>query len=114
MYAHTNQQARAPTFRSLRGSDILLTQAFYEQFDQLSWFQFSLGRITTKWARAVQAYQPERSTRDVVYWAVQVIHYLWAFTRGIWKHPNNLVHDNTVEENSQLSTGTNRPSRISL
>jgi hypothetical protein len=36
-------RARAPTFGSLHGPDILLTQAYYEQFHQLSWYQFSLG-----------------------------------------------------------------------
>jgi len=35
-----------PTSGSLRGPDILLTEAYYEQFHQLSWFQLCLGRVS--------------------------------------------------------------------
>jgi hypothetical protein len=97
-----SQCIHAPTFGSLQGPDILLTQAFYEQFHQLSWMQFCLGHISQKWARATQAYQTDRPPNDIMYWVTQVIHQLWIFTRNMWKHRNEIVHGATAEEAANI------------
>ncbi len=48
-----SSQSWDPTYGSLAGPDILLTNAYYEQFHKLGWFQFCLGRITLKWSHTV-------------------------------------------------------------
>jgi hypothetical protein len=102
LFTPPSQRIRAPAFGSLQGPDILLTQAFYEQYHQLSWMQFCLGRISQKWARATQPYQPDRPPNNIMYWATQVIHQLCIFTRNMWKHRNEIVHGATAEEAANI------------
>ncbi len=96
-------RSRAPTFGSLHPPDILLTQAYYEQFYQLSWYQFSLGRISQKWTKALVAYDSVMTiTRDSDFWASSLISSLWKFTRNMWNYRNQLVHGASVEENVNI------------
>jgi hypothetical protein len=48
--------SRAPTYSSVNGPEVLLTAAYHEQFHELGWHQCSLGRISTIWVRAVEAF----------------------------------------------------------
>jgi hypothetical protein len=42
--------SRPPTYGSLRGPDIFLADAYCDQFHNITWYQFCLGRISIKWA----------------------------------------------------------------
>jgi hypothetical protein len=96
-------RSRAPTFGSLHGPDVLLTQTYYEQYYQLSWYQFCLGRISKNWAKTIQAYDTTASkTRDTEYWASFVVSALWKLTTNMWKHCNQIVHGATAEENATI------------
>jgi hypothetical protein len=61
---------------SLCPLDIILTSAFHEQYHQLSWFQFCLGRISKKWATAASGCMP---TLDALLWSSLLISILWGF-----------------------------------
>jgi hypothetical protein len=52
------RRSRPATFGSLRPVDILITQAYTEQFHSIGWYQFCLGRISNRWHKAVQASLP--------------------------------------------------------
>jgi hypothetical protein len=50
---------QALTAGSLRGSDAVLTSAFYEHTTDIGWYQMCLGRVSKKWASTVvQSPQP--------------------------------------------------------
>jgi hypothetical protein len=83
----------------MKGADILVTSAYYEQFHNLGWFQMCLGRISLQWHRAVAAYHVSTNPgHNADRWVVAFIHLLWQFTRQLWTHRNQIVHGATVEE----------------
>jgi hypothetical protein len=92
-------RVRAPTAGSLRGGDMLLTTAFMEQHHSIGWYQFALGRISSKWEVAVRYYNKQHAdptTANV--WAPQAILILWKYTKSLWLHRNKIVHGRNGEE----------------
>jgi hypothetical protein len=90
---------RALTSGSLRGSDVILTSAFYEQTTDIGWYQMCLGRVSKKWASAVvQSSQPSPPRDGGLNWSSLFIAALWQFSRALWKRRNEEVHGATVEE----------------
>ncbi len=99
----TSLQSRAPTVGSLCGSDIVLTSAYTEQCRSLSWFQLCLGRVSKKWAMAVNLYvKQDNRTFDQDYWSSMLITILWRFTKRMWTNRNQIVHGSTVEEQAEV------------
>jgi hypothetical protein len=101
------KSVRALTAGSLRGADAVLTTAFREQFTFIGWYHLCLGRISKKWALAVQHYVPPRAHTDgSLHWASIFIKALWKYSKAIWAFRNEIVHGATVEEqvNRQLDT----------
>jgi len=85
----THHQSKAPTAGSLRGPDILLTSAYYEQYHTLGRYQCCLGRITNNWQQAVAAYyKMDRKTLDAAHWSSLFIVALWRYTKTLWQHRN--------------------------
>jgi hypothetical protein len=100
-------RSKSPVYGSLHGPDIILTSAYYEHFHQLGWFQFFLGRSSTLWSKAVEAYLSDRHTPlDTAQWSSQLVTILWAFTRNLWQHQNKIVHGSTIEEAVCLQMAT--------
>jgi hypothetical protein len=100
-------RSKSPVYGSLHGPNIILTSAYYEQDHQLGWFQFCLGRISTLWSKAVEAYVPDKHTPlDTAQWSSQLITIVWAFTRNLWQHRNEIVHGSTIEETVRLQMAT--------
>jgi hypothetical protein len=103
----TMKSVRALTAGSLRGADAVLTTAFREQFTFIGWYHLCLGRISKKWALAVQHYVPPRAHTDgSLHWASIFIKALWKYSKALWAFRNEIVHGATVEEqvNRQLDT----------
>jgi ribonuclease HI len=66
----TSTNARALTAGSLQGADAVLTSAFREQFSSIGCYHLCLGRISKKWALAVQHYAPTKThSDDKLHWA---------------------------------------------
>jgi hypothetical protein len=83
---------------SVYGPDILLTSAYYDQFNTLTWYQLCLGQISLKWSRAVSSYHASLIPNfDGPSWASAFISILWNFTRQLWHHRNQIVHGLTVD-----------------
>lgn len=91
--------SHAPTYGSLFCPDMILTGAYFEQFNQLGLFQVCLGRISKLWSRAVSSYHASTSpVFDTDRWATSFISLLWKFTRKMWNYRNQIVHGATVDE----------------
>jgi hypothetical protein len=70
-----------------------------EQFSSIGWFQFTLGRVSKKWASALQLLH--RTWSDYVtptHTISLLINHLRQFLAAMWNHPNTIVHGATVEE----------------
>jgi hypothetical protein len=90
-------------YGSLYGPDIHLTSVYYEQFHQLSWIQFCLGRISLQWSETVVAYKSSTdSTFDGLNWASSLISLLWQLTKACWNYRNQVVHGVSVEESANI------------
>jgi len=98
---HTNplcRQVRAVTAGSLRGPDAVLTSAFHEQFREIGWYQFCLGRISMKWASAVHQYNRTLYPDTGLHWSSLLISALWKYSRTLWRFRNGIIHGATVAE----------------
>ena len=92
-------RVHAPTAGSLHGGDMLLTTAFMEQHHSIGWFQFALGRISSKWDVAVRYYKKQYNDPTTVnVWAPQAILLLWKYTKSLWVNRNHFVHGKDGEE----------------
>jgi hypothetical protein len=82
----------------------VLTSAYAEQFHSIGWYQFCLGHISKKWAKAVAAYHRQATGRalDQECWSSKLIMCLWKFIKGMWQQRNQVVHGDTVEEQAQI------------
>jgi hypothetical protein len=81
------------------GPDIVLTAAYYEQVNEIGWFHFCLGCLSTKWSTAVQMYSKAAGTMvDSTRWASLAIQVTWQYMKTLQKYRNELVHGSTVEE----------------
>ncbi len=98
-----HHRSRAPTFGSLYGPDVLIMEAYYEQFHVLGWYQLSLGRISLKWAVAVEAYQQaENNLATGGLWSSLLIAALWKHIKNLWKHRNEIVHSSTTDATATI------------
>lgn len=98
----TSSHARALTAGSLRGPDAVLTSAFHEQFCNLGWYHFCLGRVSKKWAAAViQFTLPDRHPYTPLHWTSLLISALWKYSKSLWAYRNTVVHGATIEEQAQ-------------
>jgi hypothetical protein len=99
-----SSRSQALTVGSLRGSDMLLTTAYTEQFHSIGWFQLCLGRISKKWSKAVHMYVKQDTGKDIdqAYWSSMLINIIWRFTKLMWKHRNQIVHGETVEDQAAV------------
>jgi len=91
-------RSRPGTFGSILPADVLLTQAYSDQYHTIGWYQFCLGRISKLWHRAVQAYLPRTQKHQPLPWGSNLVTALWQFTKSLWMHRNNMVHGSSAEE----------------
>jgi hypothetical protein len=96
-----SRRSRPATFGSLCPEDILITQAYYNQFHTIGWYQFCLGRISKSWHKAVQAILPPAQPHQRVEWGSNLVYALWQFTKRMWNHRNAIVHGADAEETTQ-------------
>jgi hypothetical protein len=82
-------------------ADIILTEAYYEQFHKIGWFHFLLSQLSLKLAKAVSAYQHNSDNGQPNYSSSQLIGLLWVFTKNMWLHRNQIVHGASIEEAAQ-------------
>jgi len=99
---HETSRSRPTTFGSLRPVDILITQAYSEQFHSIGWYQFCLGHISHRWHQAVQALLPCPQTYNKLQWRSNLVHALWQFTKSLWHHRNTVIHGTSAEASAQL------------
>jgi len=105
-WQYSRQRSRALTFGSVYGPDVLLTSAYHEQFHDIGWLNFSLGRISQIWEKAAGAYWSQESKLvDLPYWSSQLIAALWHCTKALWGFRNQSVHGFTSEEEAQIILG---------
>jgi hypothetical protein len=98
-----SSHVRAHTFGSLLPADIALTTAFYEQNHKLGWYQTCPGRITHRWSKAAEECSIHAGTPlELQYWSSSLIEGLWAFTMGLWKHRNQIVHGDKIEDQARV------------
>ncbi len=96
-----SSRSRAPTHGSVNGPEVLLAAAYHEQFNEIGWYQCSLGHISTTWARAVEAFtRRDQQTIHPAQWASAFITTVWIFTRNIWNHRNQILHGATAEDSA--------------
>ena len=89
---------RPLTAGSLKGTDMLLTTAFNEQFHSIGWGNLFHGRISKLWGKTVSQINKSPFSSYPTTWAAQTILYLWQYTRVIWEHRNQVVHGATDQE----------------
>jgi hypothetical protein len=94
-----NGRVHASMASSLNSGDILLTTAFIKRYHSIGWYQFTLGRFSSKWDAAVRCYgkqQDNPNTTNV--WATQAMLLMWQYTRSLWIHRNSVIHGKDSEE----------------
>jgi hypothetical protein len=89
---------RALTAGSHKGTDMLLTMAFNEQFHTIGWHNLFYGRLSILWGRAVSQLTTSTYSSLSTTWTAQSILYLWKYLRSIWMHRNQVVHGKTDQE----------------
>ncbi len=80
--------------------DILLTQAFTEQINELGWEQFLHGHISTHWGAAYTACTAggrQQAANDLS-WATKLILAVCDYAISVWWHRNDEVHGETTED----------------
>ena len=78
----------------------------------IGWQHFSCGRLSSKWQRAFDAHQNERSTADPRARMTPIstlIRKLWDLRQAIWRNRNALKHGKTPEEREQIVWKRLRP-----
>jgi hypothetical protein len=95
-----DRRVTAPSAGSVKPADILLTQAFREQWDTIGWEQMLQGRISKKWRAAYHASKATKTSprTDQEKWGSSLITLLWEYTRSIWKQRNGIVYGHSEEE----------------
>ncbi len=95
-----DRRVMAPSAGSVKPADILLTQAFREQWDTIRWEQMLRGRLSKKWRAAYHASKATKTSpgTDQERWGSKLITLLWEYTRSIWKQRNGIVYDHSKEE----------------
>jgi hypothetical protein len=88
---------QALTAGSLKGSDMLLTMAFHEQFHTIGYNMFH-GRLSKLWGCAVLQITKSPYSSFPTTWAAQTILYLWKYTRSLCMHRNQVVHGKPDQE----------------
>jgi hypothetical protein len=86
------------TARSLKGTDMLPTMAFNEQFHTIGWYNLFHGHISMLWGKTVSQINKSPFSSFPTTWAAKTILYLWQCTRFIWEHRNQVVHGTTNQE----------------
>jgi hypothetical protein len=89
---------QALTAGSLKGTDMLLTMAFNEQFHTIGWINMFYGRLSKLWGKTVSEIlkSPQQSFSRA--WTAQTVLFLWKYTRSLWTHMNQVVHGTTAQE----------------
>jgi hypothetical protein len=100
------QTAWALTFGSLCSANILLMAAFHDQFHTIGWFQFSVGRVSTRWSKVYKGCHPESPPAEGEYWVALLIHTLWKFTKAMWDNRNQIIHGATSAEAASILLST--------
>jgi hypothetical protein len=93
--------SRPSTFGSLCPTNILLTQAYSDQYHTIGWYQFCLGCIGKRWHTAVQALLPRSQPHQQLQWGSDLVYALWQFTKSLWHHCNAIVHGASTKESAQ-------------
>jgi hypothetical protein len=95
-----DRRVQAQSAGSVKPEDILLTQAFVEQWDAIRWEQMLRGSISTKWRAAYHASKAKKTSTetDQVKWGSDLINILWEYARSIWKQRNGIVYGHSEEE----------------
>jgi len=88
----SDRRSSPSTFGSVRPDDMLITAAYTHQFHTLGWYNFCLGRISSKWHEAVRACLTPRTPFHHLQWGSLLISALWKFIKTLWQHRNGLVH----------------------
>lgn len=60
-----NLQVHALTVGYLRGSHVLLTAAFTEQFHTIGWHHLLMGRLSKYWGAAVASFRKEPNNASI-------------------------------------------------
>ncbi len=63
-----------------------------------------MGRISKKWSKAVHMYVKQDTGKDIdqAYWSSMLINITWRFIKLMWKHRNQIVHGETVEDQAAV------------
>jgi hypothetical protein len=72
----------ALTAGSLKGTDMLLTMAFHEQFHIIGWQHMFQGRLSKLWGKAVSEICKIKLPSFSTTWLAQTILYLWNYTQS--------------------------------
>jgi hypothetical protein len=88
----------ALTAGSLIGTDMLITMAFHEQFNNIGWHNMFHGRISKLWGRAVCEIIKIPYLSFAITLSAQTMLYLWKYARSLWIHRNQVVHGKTDQE----------------
>jgi hypothetical protein len=108
-----NNRVRSLHTGSLKAGDILLTNAFHEQYHQIGWLHFLLGRISKYWERAYTQYMACTATASS-HWASFLITNLWICARTMWQHCNHIIHGATAAELAGKTLATIRSTVLTL
>jgi hypothetical protein len=84
-------------------------KAAYLDQQEIGWFNFLQGRISTRWV-IIQAdyYQLLESKRTATTWARRLISHLWELSRKMWLHRNHILHETPNAETEKLSCQMDR------
>lgn len=86
------------TAGSLKGTDMLLTMTFNEQFHTIWWHNMSHGWLSKKWGKVMHGINKSSHTSLSTTWTAQTILYLWKYSRSLWMHRDQVVHGKTDQD----------------
>jgi hypothetical protein len=73
-----------------------------DEQDKIGWYNFLLGRLSTKWMDAQQKYLESLGKRTTGRrWTIAIISKLWDIAWDMWQHRNHIKH-NTLHPRKQL------------
>jgi hypothetical protein len=98
---HQETQFPIPTLPAL--------QITYLDQQEIGWFNFLQGRISTRWViMQSDYYQLINSKRTATTWARRLICHLWELSRNMWLHRNHILHESPNAETEKLSRRMDR------
>jgi hypothetical protein len=98
---HQETQLPVPTLPAL--------QIAYLNQQEIGWFNFLQGRISTRWViMQSDYYQLINSKRTATTWARRIICHLWELSRNMWLHRNQILHESPNAETEKLSRRMDR------